>query len=201
MRANEEFNQERFGWICSTMFGPMWMRMLGVKVGNNVWHAQTTVPFMLFFIMLQNGTLPGWVVCINTIFSTIGIAILTIILFIIIKWAFIGRYKVQHIVHESNLAYRYGFIVRLTQACLDSVLRLASGSIWLNWIWGLLGVKIGYKTLINNTVTYTEYDLLEIGDKCCIAEETVLQTHTYENWVNQTGKLLIGDKLSNVQLN
>jgi non-ribosomal peptide synthetase-like protein len=57
----------------------------------------------------------------------------------------------------------------------------------------LLGAKVG-KGLYVHTTGLIEFDLVTIGDYCCINQDAVLQTHLFEDRVLKASNLTVGDR-------
>jgi len=56
----------------------------------------------------------------------------------------------------------------------------------------LLGAKVG-KGVYVHTTGLIEFDLVRIGDHCCINQDSVLQTHLFEDRVLKASNLTVGD--------
>jgi len=59
----------------------------------------------------------------------------------------------------------------------------------------LFGAKIGSGCFLETTFL-TEFDLVEIGDDCCIGQACSLQTHLFEDRVMKMSRLRVGNRCS-----
>ena len=130
-----------------------------------------------------------------------------------LKWILAGTYTTS--IHPFY-SYHYTSWILLTNILLQcSLVNQFGGSIWLVWWARLLGAKIG-ENVCYFSFRRVEMDLLQIGDKSIIGQESVLSGHTLENqviehirtdigseaWVGARTTLLPGSSMSsNSQVN
>src|SRR5207249_10160181 len=79
----------------------------------------------------------------------------------------------------------YGFLV--TPLALEPL----QGTPLLPWYFRLLGARIGRRTYFHTT-GLIEFDLVEVGDEAVVNEDSVLQTHLFEDRFLKASRLRVG---------
>jgi acetyltransferase-like isoleucine patch superfamily enzyme len=97
---------------------------------------------------------------------------------IAVKWCLVGKYKEGSFPFFSSYHYKWMVMLNLQHALKDDWLR---GTVFINWVWRLMGAKIGKNACIYGLAT--EYDLLTVGDYCSIGRGSDNTCHTVENMV------------------
>ncbi|HLF34680.1 MAG TPA: Pls/PosA family non-ribosomal peptide synthetase [Cyclobacteriaceae bacterium] len=110
----------------------------------------------------------------------------------LIKWIVIGKYKPFNYPLWSNFVWRLELVNALYEF-LSTPLILGSlqGTPFLPWYLRLMGSKIGRQCYINTT-GFLEWDLVSIGDRTALCNQSVVQTHLFEDRVLKASKLTIG---------
>ena len=67
------------------------------------------------------------------------------------------------------------------------------GTPFHNWFLRLMGCKVGKHCYVASNL-YSEFDLIEIGDYCCINEEVILQNHLFEDRVFKSSYIKLGNE-------
>jgi acyl-CoA synthetase (AMP-forming)/AMP-acid ligase II/carbonic anhydrase/acetyltransferase-like protein (isoleucine patch superfamily) len=93
------------------------------------------------------------------------------LLFILVKWTVIGKYRVGRYPTFGRYYVRWWFV----DVCRKMLGRgiFGSNETMLNIYYRLLGAQIGVDTIISITADVAEYDLVEIGDRCAIDKATI----------------------------
>jgi non-ribosomal peptide synthetase-like protein len=114
----------------------------------------------------------------------------------LLKWLVIGRYKPFVKPLWSNFVWRLELVNALYEFLASPLILLTlQGTPFLSWYLRLLGAKIGKHCYIDTT-GFLEWDLIEIGDRCSIGEDMVLQTHLFEDRILKASGSKIGNDCS-----
>ena len=133
--------------------------------------------FFLFFNVLlwtlhkipSEGTIFTFVVTL-VVFHLMWVTFMPLV-FVIIKWTIIGRYKEGRYPLWSNYYLRWWFV--------DVCRKLFGRGIWgsskpvLNFYYRLLGAKIGKGAKISLEATLAEFDLVTIGESAAVEHSTI----------------------------
>lgn len=112
------------------------------------------------------------------------------------KWLVIGVFKPFEKPLWSFFVWRFEFVNALYEFLTSPLLLDALlGTPYISWYMRLLGVKIG-KALYTATTGFLEFDLTEVGDFVALNENSVLQTHLFEDRVFKSSRLRISDACS-----
>jgi non-ribosomal peptide synthetase-like protein len=114
----------------------------------------------------------------------------------LLKWLVIGRYQPFVRPLWSNFVWRLEFVNALYEFLSSPlILQALQGTPFLSWYLRLLGAKIGNMCYIDTT-GFLEWDLIDIGDRTCIGEDAVMQTHLFEDRILKASDLKIGSDCS-----
>jgi|ERR1035437_14894 non-ribosomal peptide synthetase-like protein len=119
-------------------------------------------------------------------------ALIAILIVVAFKWLFIGRYRPRIEPLWSHFVRRTEFITALYENIAVPLLigpLLGTPFPWI--VLRLFGVKIAKNALLLTTYM-TEFDLVEIGDKCAINSGVSLQTHLFEDRVMKMSHVRVG---------
>ena len=112
---------------------------------------------------------------------------------ILAKWLVMGRFRpfthplyTTYVWRLEAVNALYEFLA--TPLALDAL----QGTPLLPLYFRLLGAKVG-KGVYVHTTGLIEFDLVRIGDHCCINQDSVLQTHLFEDRVLKASNLTVGD--------
>ncbi len=112
------------------------------------------------------------------------------------KWILIGTYKPGEYPLWSLFVWRTELLTALHEHLADPFLiRLVLGTPLAPWFFRMLGAKIG-KRVYMDTTSLTEFDLISIGDDVCLNQDSVVQTHLFEDREMKTDRIAIGDGVS-----
>ncbi len=123
----------------------------------------------------------------------VGIVAIPCFLFTwLIKWIFIGRYRVAQYPMWTWHVWKTEAVTSLYEAlAVPFFLEFLRGTpflpIFLRW----MGAKIGHMTYIDST-DITEFDLVELGDYSAINLDAGPQTHLFEDRIMKIGSVKIG---------
>jgi acyl-coenzyme A synthetase/AMP-(fatty) acid ligase len=115
------------------------------------------------------------------------------LVFVIIKWAVIGRYKEGRYALWSNYYLRWWFV--------DVCRKLFGRGIWgsskpvLNFYYRMLGAKIGKGAKISLEATLAEFDLVTIGEAAAVEHSTV-RAFGLDNGAMILGPIYVGSYAS-----
>jgi len=115
---------------------------------------------------------------------------------LVLKWLFIGKYKVQQKPMWSWSVWKSEAITSTYEAlAIPFFLEYLQGTPWLPVMMRLLGTKIG-KRVWMNTTDITEFDMVTICDDAALNEDCGPQTHLFEDRVMKVGTVKIGSRSS-----
>jgi len=125
---------------------------------------------------------------------TYGVACAGVALAVVLaKWLVMGRFRpfthplyTTYVWRLEAVNALYEFLA--TPLALDAL----QGTPLLPLYFRLLGAKVG-KGVYVHTTGLIEFDLVRIGDHCCINQDSVLQTHLFEDRVLKASNLTVGD--------
>jgi len=118
------------------------------------------------------------------------------LLTLILKWVFIGKYKVQQKPMWSWSVWKSEAVTSTYEAlAIPFFLEYLKGTPWLPPMMRLLGVKIGKQVWLNTT-DITEFDMVTICDNAALNEDCGPQTHLFEDRVMKIGTVKIGARSS-----
>jgi len=113
-----------------------------------------------------------------------------------LKKILIGTYQPKVRPMWSSFVWRTELITALYEnIVVPWLLSKLTGTPFMAPVLRLLGVKIGRRCFLDTTYM-TEFDLVEIGDDCCIGPACSLQTHLFEDRVMKMSRLSIGNRCS-----
>jgi non-ribosomal peptide synthetase-like protein len=108
------------------------------------------------------------------------------------KWVVIGRYRPFVRPLWSPMIWRLEFVNALYEFLTTPLALLAlQGTPFLPWYLRLLGSRIGRRVYVHTT-GLLEWDLVDVGDGAALNDDSVLQTHLFEDRVLKASRLCIG---------
>ncbi|KAI9199421.1 uncharacterized protein BJ171DRAFT_585221 [Polychytrium aggregatum] len=119
------------------------------------------------------------------------LGVFELLLLIVLKWIFIGRYKKTEQPMYSTFVRRTEFLTGMQEQNVAPFLGALMGTPFLSIVFRMLGARVG-KNVFWATVDLTEHDLLTIGDNCTVGSYAVFQTHLFEDRVMKLGPIEIG---------
>ncbi len=115
---------------------------------------------------------------------------------VLLKWAFIGKYKPKQRPMWSWNVWRSEAITSTYEALsIPFFLEYLQGTPWLPVVMRILGVKTG-KRIFMNTTDITEFDMVTICDDAALNADCGPQTHLFEDRVMKVGAVKIGARSS-----
>jgi non-ribosomal peptide synthetase-like protein len=125
-------------------------------------------------------------------FMYLGVSLTATFIVAALKWIFIGRYKPRIEPLWSHFVRRTEFITALYENITVPMLLgplLGTPFSWM--VLRLFGAKIAKDALLLTTYM-TEFDLVEVGEKCAINSGVSLQTHLFEDRVMKMSHVRVG---------
>ncbi len=145
-------------------------------------------------ILLQNLTLPAASLAISI--CTMFVGLMLTLSVAAIKWTLIGTYVPKIKPMWSSFVWRTELVTALYEnIVVPWLLGRFTGTPLVRPILWLLGAKIGRRCFMETTFL-TEFDLVTVGDDCCIGPVSSLQTHLFEDRVMKMSRLSIGSRCS-----
>ena len=150
--------------------------------------------FPLISWLLENSSLPVAALCTPTLVFLAGILNTTMVA--AIKWLLMGRYRPLVRPLWSTFVRRTELVTGLYEnVVVPALLLFLIGTPFAALVFRLLGAKVGRRCYIETTFM-TEFDLVSIGNDCCIGMACSLQTHLFEDRVMKMSKVKLGDACS-----
>lgn len=147
------------------------------------------------FLVIGYRTMPLWQVIAATPFVATALAYLSVGLSALVKDVLIGR----HAPVVKPLWSRYVWHNELVNGVYESVAATAiaplMGTPFIAPCLRLMGCKIGKWCFIESTL-FSEFDLVEIGDRAALNIGSTIQTHLFEDRVFKSDRLVIGNGCS-----
>ncbi|HEX4046277.1 MAG TPA: peptide synthetase, partial [Elusimicrobiota bacterium] len=113
-----------------------------------------------------------------------------------LKWILVGRYRAE----EKPLWCGFVWRAELVTGVYENLavlffLDLVRATPFLPWCLRLFGMKVGRRCYVDTT-SFTELDLIEIGDEAALNEDANIQTHLFEDRVMKLGRVRLGRRCS-----
>ncbi|MGA2499466.1 MAG: Pls/PosA family non-ribosomal peptide synthetase, partial [Tepidisphaeraceae bacterium] len=109
--------------------------------------------------------------------------LMTVAIVVAAKWLLMGRYGPAQHPLWSGFVWRTELFTALHEHLADPfIVRLCLGTPAAAWFFRLLGARVG-KRVYMDTTSLTEFDLIEIGDDVSLNQDSVVQTHLFEDRV------------------
>jgi non-ribosomal peptide synthetase-like protein len=125
-----------------------------------------------------------------------GIAFLLTLLVAGLKKLLIGTYRPRVRPMWSSFVWRSELVTALYEnVAVPMLLARLTATPFLAPVLRLFGARIGRRCCIETTFL-TEFDLVEVGNDCCIGQACSLQTHLFEDRVMKMSRLRIGNRCS-----
>ena len=140
---------------------------------------------------------PWWMILLQFPFYYLFFLGLPAFLFtVILKWVLTGVYKPLQSPMWTSKVWRSEAITSTYEALsIPFLLEYLKGTPWLPVLLRLLGVKTGFRVILN-TADITEFDMVEIGSDSVLNEDSGPQTHLFEDRVMKIGAIKIGRRSS-----
>jgi len=185
-----------------TITPPFWRKLVrGVVEFIRIILPETAIIcFTIFFIAFTVDLVvnePMWKIAVMFPVYYLGImGIPSFLLVVLLKWAFIGKYKPRQKPMWTWMVWRSEAITSTYEAlAVPFLLDFLRGTPWLPLALRLLGVKTGKRVWLNTT-DFTEHDMISIGDDSALNEDCGPQTHLFEDRVMKIGPVKIGARSS-----
>jgi non-ribosomal peptide synthetase-like protein len=136
----------------------------------------------------------SWLLVLPFLYAAAGIV--SVLAMVVIKWVVIGRYREGERPLWSSFVWRNdlvnGVYFNLGEHFFLGILL---GTPFIAWALRIFGMKIGHRCYIDS-VSFTEFDLIKIGNDVAVNDKANIQTHLFEDRIMKIGSIRIGDKCS-----
>jgi non-ribosomal peptide synthetase-like protein len=112
-----------------------------------------------------------------------------------IKWLVMGRFEPVIVPLWSMYVWLNEMVNGIYESAMAPVLAAYLGTPFVAPLLKLLGIRIGRQAHIETTL-FSEFDLVEIGDRVALGHGAVVQTHLFEDRIMKSSTLKIGDDCS-----
>lgn len=155
-----------------------------------------TLQFLLFsmvlFILLEQNASVPFIIGAMSLLSVLQVNLSALIV-IILKKLVMGTFKPV----IRPLWSPYVWLNEMINGAWESVsvpsISLFIGTKWFNQILRGMGCHIGKNCYIETSL-FSEFDLVHIGDQCCLNQGVVIQNHLFEDRIMKSSHLYIGDQ-------
>lgn len=113
--------------------------------------------------------------------------------FIALKWILVGRLKPDIKPLWCSFIWRWD-IIQYLEPLINGMLLPLFGTPFIVLIYRLLGAKLGKKVYLGKKSKLSEYDLITIGDNVCLNDESIIQTHLYEDRIFKMSDIVINNE-------
>lgn len=156
--------------------------------------------FSVLYISLCHkliSTEPLWKIILLFPLYYIGvIGIPCLLITVILKWVFIGKYTPDQKPMWTLKVWRSEAITATYESvAVPFLLEYMEGTFWSPLALRLFGVKFGKRVCLN-TMDFTEFDLVSIGDDTALNRGCGPQTHLFEDRIMKMGHVYIGSRCS-----
>ena len=111
----------------------------------------------------------------------IGCGVASALLTILAKWALVWRYRPCEKPLWSAFVWRNELLNALHEHVAEPfLLEALNGTPFLCWYFRLLGARIGRRVYME-TIDFSEFDLVRIGDEAALNADCTIQTHLFED--------------------
>lgn len=133
-----------------------------------------------------------WLMALAIPFILVGVGILALLVTVISKWVFIGRYKAVDHPLWSFFCWRDEIInVMGETVAAPWAFNYVLGTPVMAWYIRAMGGKVG-KNLWCDMINITEFDVITIGDNVVLNSGSCLETHLFHDRVMKIGPTNIG---------
>jgi len=135
-----------------------------------------------------------WLLVLPFLYVAAGVA--AILITVLIKWLVVGRYRAGERPLWSSFVWRNDMVNGIYfNFCQHFFLSMLRGTPFIAWALRAFGMKIGRRCYLD-TIGYTEFDLITIGDDVALNESSNIQTHLFEDRIMKIGPVRIGSRCS-----
>lgn len=147
------------------------------------------------YVVAAFRTLPLWAVLAGVPLAATLSAVLSIVLAALVKALFTGTHKAVVKPLWSRFVWHNELVNGVYEAVAANAMQPLMGSPFIAPFLRMMGCKIGKWCFIETTL-FSEFDLVEIGDKACINLGATVQTHLFEDRIFKADHLRIGNGCS-----
>lgn len=157
----------------------------------------TALCTILFAVYLVAGfrTYSTWTVVAGLPVAAAALAFLSIVLSAMVKEVFSGTHKPVVKPLWSRFVWHNELVNGVYESVAANAMQPLMGTPMVAACLRLMGCKIGKWCFIETTL-FSEFDLVEIGDRACLNLGSTVQTHLFEDRIFKADRLRIGDGCS-----
>ncbi|WP_072394556.1 Pls/PosA family non-ribosomal peptide synthetase [Hyphomicrobium sp. CS1GBMeth3] len=152
---------------------------------------------ILFVVYLVAGfrSYPTWSVLVGMPFVAAALAFVSIVLSAMVKEAFTGTHTAVVKPLWSRFVWHNELVNGVYESVAANAMQPLMGTPMVATCLRLMGCKVGKWCFIETTL-FSEFDLVEIGDRACLNLGATVQTHLFEDRIFKADRLRIGDGCS-----
>jgi non-ribosomal peptide synthetase-like protein len=149
------------------------------------------VAFVIFLVVAFRA-LPLWAVIAAMPIAAITLAFVTVALTAIIKGLLTGMQKPVVKPLWSRFVWHNEVVNGVYETIAAAAIEPLMGTPFIAPCLRMMGCKVGKGCFIETTL-FSEFDLVEIGDRACLNLGATIQTHLFEDRIFKADRLKIGD--------
>jgi non-ribosomal peptide synthetase-like protein len=165
------------------------MQLIGLYFVVGFFSLQWLGPYLTYTWMIDNDYLIFEAI-LGSLATLVAIYPLMLAVAVAVKWTVIGRYKAGDYPLWGVYYFRWWFVHSILSAIPVNYL---SGTPLLNWLYRLLGAKIG-KGVVLGSDNLSAFDLISIGADSSIGTDAQLTGYTVEQGRLRIGPVHIGER-------
>lgn len=150
-----------------------------------------TVAFAVYLVAGYR-TMPTWAVLAGMPVVAALMAFVSIVLTAMVKEVFTGTHKAVVKPLWSRFVWHNELVNGVYEAVAANAMQPLMGTPLIAPCLRLMGCKVGKWCFIESTL-FSEFDLVEIGDRVCLNLGATVQTHLFEDRIFKADRLRIGD--------
>jgi non-ribosomal peptide synthetase-like protein len=125
-------------------------------------------------------------------FLYLGAGLLAILAVAALKWVLVGRYRPGQMPLWCGFVWRSDLVTGLfNNLCGIMFLGMLRGTPFISWALKLFGMKFGHRCYVD-TLWFTEFDLVEVGDEAALNDNSNMQTHLFEDRIMKMDRVRVG---------
>lgn len=181
----EIFVPTRRAWIARTLTDTVRVLLPGVML------AAEGVAFATYLVVAYR-SLPLWLAIAAIPVVATALAVCSIVLSALVKKLFIGRITPTVKPLWSRFIWNNELVNGVYEVVAATAMTPLMGTPFLASCLRLMGCRIG-KWCYLETTLFSEFDLVEIGDRACLNVGATIQNHLFEDRVFKADRIKIGD--------
>jgi len=184
-------NKEIFAPPRSAVIARTLTDMLRIVLPGLIFALQT-VTFVTLIVLAYRLAMPTWLLALGVPFAASALAFVSLRLSALVKAVFIGRITAVVKPLWSRFIWNNELVNGVYEAVAAPAMTPLMGTPFLAAYLRLMGCKVG-KWCYLGTTLFSEFDLVEIGDRACLNLGSTIQTHLFEDRVFKADVIKIDD--------